>query len=53
MRPLLWVSKSYDKLASALQKKGHEVSASSVKCAYLARCRPECGWNLVAGSPVT
>ena len=19
----------------------------------LARCRPECGWNLVAGSPVT
>src|SRR4249920_1520244 len=23
MRPLLWVSKSYDKLASALQKKGH------------------------------
>ena len=31
MRPLLWVSKSYDKLASALQKKGHKVSASSVK----------------------
>jgi hypothetical protein len=31
MRPLLWVSKSYDKLASALQKKGHEISASSVK----------------------
>src|ERR1700692_3845847 len=27
MRPLLWVSKSYDKLASALQKKGHEISA--------------------------
>ena len=31
MRPLLWVSKSYDKLAYALQKKGHEISASSVK----------------------
>jgi Rhodopirellula transposase DDE domain len=31
MRPLLWVSKSYDKLASALQKKGHEISASSLK----------------------
>ncbi len=31
MRPLLWVSKSHEKLADALQKKGHEVSASSVK----------------------
>ena len=31
MRPLLWVSKSHEKLAVALQKKGHEVSASSVK----------------------
>ena len=31
MRPPLWVSKSYDKLASASQKKGHEISASSVK----------------------
>ena len=27
MRPLLWVSKSHDKLAVALQKKGHEISA--------------------------
>ena len=31
VRPLLWVSKSYDKLASALQKMGHAVSANSVK----------------------
>jgi hypothetical protein len=31
MRPLLWVSKSHDKLALALQNNGHEVSASSVK----------------------
>jgi hypothetical protein len=31
MRPLLWVSKSHDKLAVALRNKGHEVSASSVK----------------------
>ena len=31
MRPLLWVSKSHDKVAFALQKKGHEISASSVK----------------------
>ena len=31
MRPLLWVSKSHDKVAVALQKKGHEISASSVK----------------------
>ena len=31
MRPLLWVSKSYDKLASALQKMGHKISASSMK----------------------
>jgi hypothetical protein len=31
MRPLLWVSKSHDKLALALQKSGHEISASSVK----------------------
>ena len=31
MRPLLWVSKSHDKLTVALQKKGHEISASSVK----------------------
>jgi len=31
MRPLLWVSKSHDKLAVALQKKGHKISASSVR----------------------
>ena len=31
VRPMLWVSKSHEKLAVALQKKGHEVSASSVK----------------------
>ena len=31
MRPLLWVSKSHDKVAVALHKKGHEISASSVK----------------------
>src|ERR1022692_3124295 len=31
MRPLLWVSKSHDKVAVALRKKGHEISASSVK----------------------
>ena len=29
MRPLLWVSKS--KLAVALQRKGHKISASSVR----------------------
>jgi hypothetical protein len=27
MRPLLWVSKSHDKVAFTLQKKGHEISA--------------------------
>jgi len=31
VRPMLWVSKSHEKLAGALQKKGHEVSASSVR----------------------
>jgi len=31
MRPLLWVSKSHDKLAAALQKMGHQISANSVK----------------------
>src|SRR5450759_3741120 len=31
MRPLLWVSKSHDKVADALQRQGHEISASSVK----------------------
>src|SRR6202049_1069656 len=39
MRPLLWVSKSYDQLASALQKKGHEISASNVKKIGRASCR--------------
>src|SRR5262249_8388902 len=31
MRPLLWVSKSHGKVADALRKQGHEISASSVK----------------------
>jgi hypothetical protein len=31
MRPLLWVSKSCEKLAAALRGLGHQVSASSVK----------------------
>lgn len=31
MRPLLWVSKSHDKLAVALRKMGHKISAVSVK----------------------
>jgi len=31
MRPLLWVSKSHDKLAAALQEMGHKVSANSVR----------------------
>jgi Rhodopirellula transposase DDE domain len=31
MRPLLWVSKSHDKLATALQDMGHTISAVSVK----------------------
>ena len=31
MRPLLWMSKSHDKVAVALRKKGHGISASSVK----------------------
>jgi hypothetical protein len=31
IRPLLWVSKSYDKLAAALRAMGHKVSAKSVK----------------------
>src|SRR5258708_6509201 len=31
VRPMLWVSKSHQKLADALQKKGHEASASSLK----------------------
>ena len=31
MRPLLWVSKSHDKLAAELRKLGHTISANSVK----------------------
>src|SRR5450432_267913 len=31
VRPLLWVSKSYDKLATALREMGHKISAVSVK----------------------
>src|SRR5207237_9995686 len=34
MRPLLWVSKSHDKLADALQKQGHAISASRAKALY-------------------
>lgn len=31
MRPLLWVSKSHDKLAAALREKDHKISTSSVR----------------------
>jgi hypothetical protein len=31
MRPLLWVSKSHDKLAAALREMGHKISAVGVK----------------------
>ena len=31
MRPLLWASKSHDKLAAALREMGHKISAVSVK----------------------
>src|SRR6202048_1596623 len=31
MRPLLWMSKSHDKVADALRKQGHEISAREVK----------------------
>jgi hypothetical protein len=44
MRPLLWVSKSHDKVAIALQKKGHEISASSVK-----RLLPTLGYSCRRG----
>ena len=40
MRPLLWVSKSHDKLAVALQGKGHKISASSVR-----RLLPRLGYS--------
>jgi hypothetical protein len=32
MRPLIWVSKSMDKLAAALTAMGHPISASPVRC---------------------
>ena len=31
MRPLLWVSKSHDKLAVEMRKLGHQISATSIK----------------------
>jgi hypothetical protein len=40
MRPLLWVSKSHDKLAVALQKEGHKISANSVR-----RLLPSLGYS--------
>jgi Rhodopirellula transposase DDE domain len=40
MRLLLWVSKSHDKLASALRKMGHKISPSSVK-----RLLPRLGYS--------
>jgi hypothetical protein len=40
IRPLLWVSKSHDKLAVALQKEGHKISANSVR-----RLLPSLGYS--------
>src|SRR5258708_19137780 len=37
MRPLLWVSKSHDKVAVALQKHGHEITARSRKRLFPTR----------------
>ena len=37
VRPLLWVSKSHDKLAVALQSMGHRISANSVRCVTKGR----------------
>lgn len=48
MRPLLWVSKSHDKMADALQKQGHEISASSVK-----RLLPTLGYSRQANRKPT
>ena len=31
VRPLLWVSKSHDKLAAALSEMGHKISATSMR----------------------
>ena len=39
-RPLLWVSKSHDKLAIALRKLGHKISANSVQ-----RLLPKLGYS--------
>ena len=36
MRPLLWVSKSHDKVADALQKQGHEIPAACMVGANLS-----------------
>ncbi len=36
VRPLLWVSKSHDKLAVALQRMGHRISANSMRRLLLA-----------------
>jgi hypothetical protein len=40
VRPLLWVSKSYEKLAATLRRMGHKVSATSVK-----RLLPKLGFS--------
>ena len=40
VRPLLWVSKSHEKLAAALRRMGHKVSATSVK-----RLLPKLGYS--------
>src|SRR5258708_30024103 len=38
MRPLLWVSKSHEKLAAALRELGHKIKKSSIP-KLLAACR--------------
>ena len=40
MRPLLWISKSHDKLAAAMRDLGHKISAVSVK-----RLLPKLGYS--------
>ena len=49
MRPLLWVSKSHDKLAVAMRTMGHKISTISVK-----RLLPTLGFVAAqfAGQPV-
>ena len=54
--PLLWVSKSHAKVADALQKQGHEISASSVKrllltLGYSRQSNPQHGRGLEASRP--